>query len=183
MGNYPWREIGINNTISQMKDFGCAITGMANILTSALNNRSGNGYHSRSLVTPEVLNKPGNFQGTTDNLDWGTTAASMGMIANRSKIGDANAAKAKLLSASMSDKNMFVLVQVPITTSKGESDHWVGVNGSLVDLNNDNELWVKVSPTSSNDNSSRLNNSNWKQGNDGNMYVKVQAVKGTVTVE
>jgi hypothetical protein len=57
-------------------------------------------------------------------------------------------------------------------------------HGALVDLNNDGELWARVSPTSGNDNAGRsTNNSNWQQGSDGDMYVRVQAVTGTVIVE
>jgi hypothetical protein len=184
MGNSPWGNTSINRiATSVMINSGCAITGMANIFTSALNNRNGSGYHSRSLITPASLNKPGNFYNNTDDLDWSAAAASMGMTASRSEIGNSDAAIAKLLSAGMSTTDLFVLVQVPITTSMGESEHWVGVDGSLVDLYGDRQLWVKVSPTSNNDNASRLNNSNWRQGTDGSMYVNVLSVKGTVTVE
>ncbi|GHV95676.1 hypothetical protein AGMMS50293_19960 [Spirochaetia bacterium] len=184
MGDNPWGNNKINSIDkSEMGKYGCAITGMANIFTTALNNREGNGYHTRSLATPVFINKKENFDTNTDNIDWSAVANSMGMKATRSKVGDSDAAIASLLSANMSGKNVSALVQVPITTSQGDSNHWVGVDGNLVDLKNNNELWVKVSPTSTNDNRNRLGNSNWAQGNDGSMYVKVQSITGTVIVE
>jgi hypothetical protein len=183
MGNYPWREDRINNTDSRMREYGCAITGMSNILTDSLANRAGRGYHTPANITPPFINRESNFYGNTDNLDWSSVASSMGMTATRSEIGNSNDAQAQLLSASMSANNVYVLIQVPITTREGPSSHWVGVDGPLVDLYGNNDLWAKVSATSSNDNASRLNNSNWAQGGDGSMYVKVEAVQGTVTIK
>jgi hypothetical protein len=182
MGNYPWRETNINGTSSKMKDLGCAITGMANVFTASLNSRGGDTYHTRSLITPDTLNNSNYFYSGTDNLDWRTAAASVGMTASRSKPGNSDTAIASLLSAYMSTKKLFVLIQVPITTSNGGSDHWVGVDGPL-ELDGNNILWAKVSPTSSNDNGNRLNNSNWRQGSDGSMYIDVLSVKGTVVIE
>jgi hypothetical protein len=175
-------EEKLNETATLIQLEGCAITGMANIATqiSVLLGRSGSDIE---MTTPSDLNKSGNFAGVTDDLDWSATAQSFGMSATRSR-GGATEAQTMLKDANVSSKNVLALALVPITTSKGNFSHWVGVNGSLVDLNNNGELWIKVSPTSIYDGSDRAKmNSNWQQGTDGNMYVKLSAVKGTVIVE
>ena len=52
----------------------------------------------------------------------------------------------------------------------------------VVDLNEDGNLWVRVSPTASFDDARRTVNQNWKVGADDNIYVRASAVTGTVVV-
>ena len=182
MNKGAWADTKLNNTQTLIKSQGCAITGIANIATQ---NSVGSGRQGPvALTTPSDLNKSGNFEGKTDDLNWSATARSFGMSATRSKIGDASAAQTMLQNADISPKDISALAQVPITTSTGDSLHWVGVDGGLVDLNNNGETWLKVSPTSGNDGANRAEmNSNWQQGADGSMYVKLSAVQGAVIVE
>jgi len=181
-GSWADNNTRLNNTKIEIKDEGCAITGMANIATR---NSVGIGKEGTvaSIITPVDLNVSKNFYRKTANLLWDATAQSFDMSAERSRIGDAAAAQKMLINADISPKYVYALAQVPITTSKGNSLHWVVVDGSLVDLNNDGVYWIKVSPTSINDGPNRAKkNSNWQQGSDGSMYVKLSAVKGAVIV-
>jgi len=177
----PWANTKLNDTKTSISSEGCAITGMANIATQ--NSVSPDRQGPVALTTPSDLNKSGNFEGKTDNLNWDATARSFGMSATQST-NVASEAQTMLKNADVSPKNVSALALVPITTNSGDSLHWVGVDGGLVDLNDNKETWIKVSPTSDNDGSDRAKkNSNWKQGADGSMYVKLSAVRGAVIVE
>jgi hypothetical protein len=160
---------------------GCAITGMANVIQS--NGLLGNGMAGPlERITPDKLNIPSNFKGSTTDLNWDAVAKNYGMTATYSR-GGGSGAQAMVLSANMSSDKKYVLAQVPITTGKGASSHWVGVDGGLKDLNSDGNLWLKVSPTSLNDGPGRTNNPNWTQEADGSMYVQLSSITGAVTIE
>ena len=186
MNSGPWSTptTYINNTSTQMRKEGCAVTGMSNILTTAKSTQNG-AFRAWIAITPSTINAhTTNFQSAPngDNIDWNATAQRQNMGAIRSRVGDSDAAQQQLMDANNSVTGSYALVQVPITTSEGTSKHWVGVNGSLVDLKGDGNLWVPVSPTSTYDDKRRTNNENWSAGSDGTMYVKKEAVTGTVTV-
>jgi RHS repeat-associated protein len=180
MNQGAWTDTKLNANGALISSEGCAITGMANIATQ--NSVSPDRQGPVALTTPSDLNKSGNFEGKTDNLNWDATARSFGMSATQST-NVASEAQTMLKNADISPKNVSALALVPITTNSGDSLHWVGVDGGLVDLNDNKETWIKVSPTSKYDGADRKVNSNWKQGADGSMYVKLSAVRGAVIVE
>ena len=128
------------------------------------------------------LNVSNNFQGKTDCLDWNKTAEGYGLQAKRSS--DVNNAQKLITSAQNSNKQEYVLIQVPITIGKGDGkkdiDHWVGHSGKTITKKG--EVWIEIVPTSDNDAYRDQKNSNWIKKN-GKMYVKESAIKGAVVVK
>jgi hypothetical protein len=180
MNQGPWAQNNttLNNTDVLIREQGCALVGMAIIATQRSADTFSQTYLFR-YTTPDHLNSADNFAGDTARLDFNATASSFGMTARRSE--NPAAAQSMLINADISPKNSYALAQVPITVNDETLSHWVGVDGGTVNMLG--ESWIKVSPTSINDNSGRARaNSNWKNM-DGNMYVRLSAVTGAVIVE
>ena len=181
-----YKSTYINNTSSSISNYGCAMTGMANIITEVLHkdNPSQQVYsvetHEGTLktVTPVDLNVSGNFNGNTDCLNWNNTANGYGLTATRST--SKTNAQSMIKEAAESKEQEYVLIQVPITTSQGNSLHWVGNSGNTITKNN--ETWVQIVATSDFDSSRDQKNSNWMREN-GKMYVKESAIEGAVVVK
>ena len=185
-----YKNIKINNTKSAINNSGCAMTGLANIITENLHlkNPTQQVYnevtHEGSIksVTPVDLNIESNFYGNTDNLMWNTAAAEYGLSATRSE--NKQEAQQMIKEAAISKEQNFALIQVPITIGEGKSKqttmHWVGHSGQTIKKNG--TTWVEIVATSDNDASRDTKNSNWMK-KDGKMYVKQSAIEGAVIVK
>ena len=180
----------INGTDSKISDNGCAMTGVANILTEIQHKNNpkqipyDEGMHSGTLknITPKDLNVKENFYKDTDNLDWEKTVSKYGLTAKRSKNEDD--AKRMIKKAKESKNQEYLLIQVPIVINDGDKKktvlHWVGHTGKTV-IDRDG-TWIEISPTSRNDFNRAINNSNWKNMN-GKIYIKQTDIKGAVVIQ
>ena len=188
MSNYE--GIHINETKSTINSSGCAMTGMANIITEAMHILHNNQrvYDDTShdgfveTITPETLNISSNFHGKTDCLNWNAAASDYGLSAERSK--DKKDAQTMIKNAGKSNEQEFALIQVPITIGEGKNKetiyHWVGHSGNTI--KEKGTTWVEIVATSNNDAGRDAKNSNWIQRN-GKMYVKQSAIEGAVVVK
>jgi hypothetical protein len=188
----PWINDMLNDREGySIYSYGCAITGLANIFTTNRGSHMSinSEWLSRFGVTPRDLNIAANFGEGSPSLAWAALAANYDITIDR--YYDGNEAQQKILSANTSEKGVFILAQVtptykdPGTGELYSSEHWVGINGPLVDLNRDGENWIKISPTQTHDTSSKRQEydpANWqKRGND--MYVRLSSVVGAARVE
>jgi hypothetical protein len=183
----PWRSEYINeNAEYTIGDYGCAMTGLANIITTqrSKNMSTNSTVLSKIGVTPRHLNKPANFDGV--DLQWNIAASGYGLGAER--IYNSSVAQQKIIEANTSSEAVSILAHVPWSYKIGdeiiETSHWLGIDGALIDLNSDGNYWIKVSATQASDmNQTRADyNENWeKVGND--MYIKLSAVKGITTIQ
>lgn len=182
-------NVTLNNTDSLISSYGCAITGMANIITEIMHvsNPTEHAYNEYThegkvkTITPIDLNVSSNFQGNSDCLNWNATANVYGLEAKRST--SKSNAQSMLRDAETSKEQNYVLVQVPITIGSGKSKtdvmHWVGHSGNTIKAKG--TTWVEVVATSANDATRDKKNSNWMNKN-GKMYVKQSAIEGVVIV-
>ncbi len=181
MNSGPWENERINNSNDKMKSYGCAITAMANIFTNE-NYLINGGMRDFLQVDPSMINMNViNFTGEgKDCLNFIACANNRSLTATGF---EDQSGRNKLLEMNDSNKNSYAVAQVPYTLSDGNSGlHWVNVNGDIHKDEN-GESWIKVGPTSKNDNKFRANyNNNWKE-QDNNMYVKLSAVQRVIVVD
>ena len=168
----------INNSNVLISSSGCAMTGIANIITGFLRKKNTN-----ATVTPLDINKSENFSDKSINLIWNNAVDEYGLTAKKST-DKANAQK-MIQDSEKSDKSEYMLIQVPITIGSDEENnkqtimHWVGHSGKSI--NENGNKWIEIVNTSDNDNYRDLKNSNWiKKGN--KVYVKESAIEGVVVV-
>ncbi len=184
-----YKDTKINNTSSTIANYGCAMTGMVNIINEFRHMKNPNNTvydentHEGYLrtLTPEDINVPEHFKGNSDNLDWDKVANTYGLKAKRSK--NKEDALRMLRDAQNSKKQEFLLIQVPITIGEGKDKidvyHWVGHSGKTIRY--DGKDWIQIVPTSKNDSLRDIKNSNWMI-KDEIMYVLESVINGAVVV-
>ena len=182
-------QVRINNTNSKISEYGCAMTGMANIITEVMHKENPTQHvynintHEGTFnnITPLNLNISDFFYGNTDNLLWNVVAEKYGLNAKRSS--SKSDAQDMIKSASNSKEQEYVLMQVKITIGEGKAKqdvlHWVGHSGHTI--TEKGTTWVEIVATSDNDSGRYKKNSNW-MNKDGKIYVKQSAIEGAVVV-
>ena len=186
-GRWAVNDHFINNSSILMRSMGCAITGLANVISTWFKNISGvsgpDGLGT-PLITPADLNISNNFTEGTIRLNWYNASMQHGMSVVNFVSDNSLVAQNLILDANSSANSYFVLAQLDINITNDTVEHWIGIDGPLVDLNRNGNLWLRVSPTSSNDSSNRISlNSNWQLGTDGSLYVRLDSIKGAVIIE
>ena len=178
----PWSDSFINHSDDKMYKYGCAVTAMANIITTERTNQNG-AQRDWLNVNPGIVNSnSGNFTGEkVDSLSFANTAARNGMTANKY---DGKDAYSSLLKLNYSKDSAYAIAQVPYTTANGKTGkHWVNVNGQL-QKDESGTQWISVGQTSQNDGKGRADNDsvNWKYEK-GKSYVRADSITRLITVK
>jgi len=185
-----YKKEKINNTSSTISNYGCAMTGISNIITEVVIRENHNLHvydpetHEGAInkISPVDINKSKNFHANTDCLKWNEAVSDYGLTAERST--SKKTAAEMIKKAKQSKEQEYVLIQVPITIGAGDTKqdllHWVGHSGKTI--NENGESWIEIVATSDNDSLRDEKNSNWMK-KDNKIYVKESAVEGTVVVK
>ena len=160
-----------NKDVGMLKDTGCAITEMSNIISSA----------TGKTITPKDINDDkNNFTINTDLLNMKDLGEKYNLEFDYwTKDKQGNLGK-KLSELSQSSKKYYIAAQVRY--KENGALHWVGIVDIIIDK--DGKIYAKIAPTSTNDTKKSARKlDSWKLDENGDMWIETSEINKIYTFE
>ncbi len=160
-----------NKDVGRLKDTGCAITEMSNIISSA----------TGKTITPKDINDDkNNFTINTDLLNMKDLGEKYDLEFDYwTKNKQGNLGK-KLSELSQSSKKYYIAAQVRY--KENGTLHWVGIVDIII--GKDGKIYAKIAPTSTNDTKKSARKlDSWKLDENGDMWIETSEINKIYTFE
>jgi RHS repeat-associated protein len=182
-----WNRTGKNGEVQDvtfglsllpLSKYGCAITAMAKAVSNITGRQvtpayiaSNNEYFRDAPGEGEEIGK------LTDKIHWKKVAEDNGLSARKYDATDYTSDEfSKIIDAADADAGLVAFI---VELKFGDESHFI--NG-IDTVEEDNEKYLKIDPTSDNDIANGYKRSSWKKRKDGSLLVPISEVKSVVEV-
>ncbi len=181
MGDSEWADELTGNGVDftakkgksgQLKNTGCAITEMSNVISSA----------TGKTITPKDINDNKSYFATgTDDLYMQQLAEDNGLSVSSFYKSDYGDLGNKISELNDSENQYFISTQVKYTEDD-EKSHWVGI--SAIETREDGKTYAKIEPTSARDTlKSQRPRDSWALDDNGDMWIETSDINKIYTYQ
>jgi hypothetical protein len=158
--------------IGQLRNTGCAITEMSNVISSA----------TYKTLTPKDINDDKSYFATgTDNLYMQKVAEDNGLVFDYWKKAVQGDLGNKISELNDSEDQYYISAQVKYKEDD-EKSHWVGI--SAIETREDGKTYAKIEPTSARDTlKSQRPRDSWALDDNGDMWIETSDINKIYTYQ